>query len=130
LLEIWVQAICQDDQIFLENSSLFGRKPDMTSIRMPQKRGGGFGGSLREAIRRLMQNKAVWVCQLMEGIPDGRVYAGGSPGLYAPGGRFNRGNNPGMNFGDKIGYTRPNRAPSMPIAFNDPSFRMMEHPNL
>tara|TARA_B110000503_G_scaffold75967_1_gene117313 strand:- start:629 stop:1804 length:1176 start_codon:yes stop_codon:yes gene_type:complete len=25
------------------------------------------------------------------GMDDGRVYAGGSPGLYAPGGRFNRG---------------------------------------
>jgi hypothetical protein len=29
-----------------------------------------------------------------------------------------------MNFGDQIGYTRPNKDPSMPIAFNDPSFRM------
>jgi hypothetical protein len=36
--------------------------------------------------------------------------------------------NPGMNFGDQIGYTRPNRAPSMPIAFNDPSFRMTGTP--
>jgi hypothetical protein len=53
-LEIWVQAICQDVQIFLENSFLFGRKPDMTSIRMPQKRGGGFG-NLGEAIRRMQE---------------------------------------------------------------------------
>jgi hypothetical protein len=27
----------------------------------------------------------------MPANPDGRSYAGGSPGLYAPGGRFNRG---------------------------------------
>jgi hypothetical protein len=109
--------------IFGGNSFLFGRKPDMTSIRMPQKRGGGFG-NLGEAIRRMQEQGGMG----MPANPDGRVYAGGSPGLYAPGGRFNRGNNPGMNFGDKIGYTRPNRAPSMPIAFNDPSFRMTGTP--
>jgi hypothetical protein len=72
LLEIWVQAICQDVQIFLErNSFLFGRKPDMTSIRMPQKRGGGFG-NLGEAIRRMQEQGGmgmpregvlIWVCQ-------------------------------------------------------------------
>jgi hypothetical protein len=40
--------------IFGGNSFLFGRKPDMTSIRMPQKRGGGFG-NLGEAIRRMQE---------------------------------------------------------------------------
>jgi hypothetical protein len=35
---------------------------------------------------------------------------------------------PRMNFGDQIGYTRPNKDPSMPIAFNDPSFRMTGTP--
>jgi hypothetical protein len=44
---------------------LFGRKPDMTSIRMPQKRGGGFG-NLGEAIRRMQEQRAVWVCQLIQ----------------------------------------------------------------
>jgi D-ribose pyranose/furanose isomerase RbsD len=59
--------------------------------------------------------------------------------IMSPSGRFNQSAldrkvaemtalNPGMNFGDKIGYTRPNRAPSMPIAFNDPSFRMTGTP--
>jgi hypothetical protein len=97
----------------------------MTSIRMPQKRGGGFG-NLGEAIRRMQEQGGMG----MPANPDGRVYAGGSPGLYAPGGRFNRGNNPGMNFGDQIGYTRPNKDPSMPIAFNDlqESFRMTGTP--
>jgi predicted metal-dependent phosphotriesterase family hydrolase len=87
------------------------------------KRGGGFG-NLGEAIRRMQEQGGMG----MPANPDGRVYAGGSPGLYAPGGRFNRGNNPGMNFGDQIGYTRPNKDPSMPIAFNDPSFRMTGTP--
>jgi hypothetical protein len=40
--------------IFGRGSFLFGRKPDMTSIRMPQKRGGGFG-NLGEAIRRMQE---------------------------------------------------------------------------
>jgi hypothetical protein len=40
--------------IFGGNSFLFGRKPDITSIRMPQKRGGGFG-NLGEAIRRMQE---------------------------------------------------------------------------
>jgi hypothetical protein len=38
------------------------------------------------------------------------------------------GSGPGMNFGDQIGYTRPNKDPSMPIAFDDPSFRMTGTP--
>jgi hypothetical protein len=101
------------------------RRPslDFLESRMP-RRSGGFGGSLREAIRRMQEQGGMG----MPANPDGRVYAGGSPGLYAPGGRFNRGNNPGMNFGDQIGYTRPNKNPSMPIAFNDPSFRMIGTP--
>jgi hypothetical protein len=100
------------------------RRPSLDFLegRMP-KRGGGFG-NLGEAIRRMQEQGGMG----MPANPDGRVYAGGSPGLYAPGGRFNRGNNPGMNFGDQIGYTRPNKDPSMPIAFNDPSFRMTGTP--
>jgi hypothetical protein len=100
------------------------RRPSLDFLegRMP-KRGGGFG-NLGEAIRRMQEQGGMG----MPANPDGRLYAGGSPGLYAPGGRFNRGNNPGMNFGDQIGYTRPNKDPSMPIAFNDPSFRMTGTP--
>jgi hypothetical protein len=59
--------------------------------------------------------------------------------ILSPSGRFNQSAldrrvaemtalNPGMNFGDQIGYTRPNKNPSMPIAFNDPSFRMTGTP--
>jgi hypothetical protein len=96
--------------IFGGNSFLFGRKPDMTSIRMPQKRGGGFG-NLGEAIRRLQEKRGGDMG--MPANPDGRVYAGGSPGLYAPGGRFNRGGRDRImpNFGME----------QMPIARRDPS---------
>ena len=96
--------------IFGGNSFLFGRKPDMTSIRMPQKRGGGFG-NLGEAIRRLQEKRGGDMG--MPANPDGRVYAGGSPGLYAPGGRFNRGGRDRImpNFGME----------QMPTARRDPS---------
>ena len=36
--------------------------------------------------------------------------------------------NPGMDFGDQIGYTRPSKGPGMPIDFDDPSFRMIGTP--
>jgi hypothetical protein len=111
--------------IFGGNSFLFDKRrssPRPGASRRPGF-GGGFG-NLGEAIRRMQEQGGMG----MPANPDGRVYAGGSPGLYAPGGRFNRGNNPGMNFGDQIGYTRPNKDPSMPIAFNDPSFRMTGTP--
>jgi hypothetical protein len=73
------------------------------------KKRGGFGGSLREAIRRLQEQGGMG----MPANPDGRVYAGGSPGLYAPGGRFNPGgrNRIMPNFGME----------QMPIARRDPS---------
>jgi D-ribose pyranose/furanose isomerase RbsD len=73
------------------------------------KKRGGFGGSLREAIRRLKEQGGMG----MPANPDGRVYAGGSPGLYAPGGRFNPGgrNRIMPNFGME----------QMPIARRDPS---------
>jgi hypothetical protein len=88
--------------IFGRDSFLFGRRPqgnlgsDFRAPRMPQKRGGGFGGSLREAIRRLKEERDM-------GMPK-------------------------KNFGDQIGYTRPNKSPRMPIAFNDPSFRIIGTP--
>jgi hypothetical protein len=138
--------------IFGRDSFLFGRKPDMTSIRMPQKRGGGFG-NLGEAIRRMQEQGGMGMPR-MEGRPinqymgspggtpgfydremakvnpirpgmdDGRVYAGGSPGLYAPGGRFNPGNNPGMNFGEQMPTLQEPRqalAKKNLIARRDPS---------
>ena len=93
------------------------RRPSLDFLegRMPQKRGGGFG-NLGEAIRRLQEQRGGNLgsdfraprmpsmdfgdqifykdsnkTPSMPANPDGRVYAGGSPGLYAPGGRFNRG---------------------------------------
>jgi hypothetical protein len=59
---------------------------------------GGGFGNLGEAIRRLKEQR------------------GGDMGM------------PRMDFGDQIGYTRPNKDPSMPIAFDDPSFRMIGKP--
>jgi hypothetical protein len=84
------------------------RRPSLDFLegRMP-KRGGGFGGSLREAIRRLQEQGGMGMPR-MEGSTDMGM--------------------PRMNFGDQIGYTRPNKDPSMPIAFNDPSFRMTGTP--
>ena len=35
---------------------------------------------------------------------------------------------PRMDFGDQIGYTRPNKKPSMPVALGEPSFRMIGTP--
>ena len=43
-------------------------------------------------------------------------------------GRPRRPSMPGMDFGDQIGYTRPSKGPGMPIAFDDPSFRMIGTP--
>jgi hypothetical protein len=54
--------------IFGRGSFLFGRKPDMTSIRMPQKRGGGFG-NLGEAIRRMQEQGGMGMPR-MEGSTD------------------------------------------------------------
>jgi hypothetical protein len=70
--------------IFGGNSFLFGRKPDMTSIRMPQKRGGGFG-NLGEAIRRLQEKRGGDMgMPRMEGRPINQYMGspGGTPGFY------------------------------------------------
>jgi hypothetical protein len=47
---------------------------------------GGFG-NLRNLIRRLKEQRDMGMPR-MPSVDDGRVYAGGSPGLYKPGGRF------------------------------------------
>jgi hypothetical protein len=52
--------------------------------RMPRR--GGMGG-LGEAIRRLKEQRDMGMPR-MPSVDDGRMYAGGSPGLYKPGGRF------------------------------------------
>ena len=52
--------------------------------RMPRR--GGFG-NLRNLIRRLKEQRDMGMPR-MPSMDDGRVYAGGSPGLYKPGGRF------------------------------------------
>jgi hypothetical protein len=112
--------------IFGGNSFLFGRKPDMTSIRMPQKRSGGFGGSLREAIRRLQEQGGMGMPRMegstdmgmprMEGRPINQYMGspGGTPGFYdnmrenmSPGQRLEQRPNFGME--------------QMPIARRDPS---------
>jgi hypothetical protein len=69
--------------IFGRDSFLFGRKPDMTSIRMPQKRGGGFG-NLGEAIRRLQEKRGDMGMPRMEGRPINQYMGspGGTPGFY------------------------------------------------
>ncbi len=61
---------------------IFPRKP---KIRRDKKRGGLFG--LRNLIRRLKEQRDMGMPR-MPRIDDGRVYAGGSPGLYKPGGKF------------------------------------------
>ena len=67
------------------------RRPSLDFLegRMP-RRGGGFG-NLGEAIRRLNQQQGMRPQPISDRMPstdDGRMYAGGSPGLYKPGGRF------------------------------------------
>jgi hypothetical protein len=90
------------------------RRPslDFLESRMP-RRGGGFG-NLGEAIRRMQEQGGMGMPR-MEGSTD-------------MGMRSTDMGMPRMNFGDQIGYTRPNKDPSMPIAFNDPSFRMTGTP--
>ena len=123
---------------------LLASRPGLLS-RAPQKRG-GFGFGLGEAIRRLKEQRDMGMFKKrsmprMEGStdmgmprmdfgdqigytrpnkdpsmpanPDGRVYAGGSPGLYAPGGRFNPGG--GYRIMPNFGMEQ------MPIARRDPS---------
>ena len=109
------------------------RRPGMISdmrFRGEMPRGGGFG-NLREVIRRLKEQRDMG----MPANPDGRVYAGGSPGLYAPGGRFNRGGrdrimpNFGMeqmpiSLGDRmIGKPQPipERMPTDPSSYYKPT---------
>jgi D-ribose pyranose/furanose isomerase RbsD len=102
--------------IFGGNSFLFGRKPDMTSIRMPQKRGGGFG-NLGEAIRRLQEKRGGDMgMPRMEGRPINQYMGspGGTPGFYdnmrenmSPGQRLEQRPNFGME--------------QMPTARRDPS---------
>jgi hypothetical protein len=111
--------------IFGGNSFLFGRKPDMTSIRMPQKRGGGFG-NLGEAIRRMQEQGGMGMPRMegstdmgmprMEGRPINQYMGspGGTPGFYdnmrenmSPGQRLEQRPNFGME--------------QMPIARRDPS---------
>jgi len=74
--------------IFGRGSFLFGRRPrgNMGSdFRMPQKRSG-----LGELLRRLQEQirNQQPIPERMPSVDDGRMYAGGSPGLYKPGGRF------------------------------------------
>jgi hypothetical protein len=94
------------------------RRPslDFLESRMP-RRGGGFGGSLREAIRRMQEQGGMGMPRM-----EGRRFS------YCTLQAEDDMGMPGMNFGDQIGYTRPNKNPSMPIAFNDPSFRMIGTP--
>jgi hypothetical protein len=54
--------------------------------RAPQKQG-GLGGLFRKLQEQIRNQSDMG----MPANPEGRMYAGGSPGLYAPGGRFNRG---------------------------------------
>jgi D-ribose pyranose/furanose isomerase RbsD len=91
----------------------------------------GFSKGTKERVRALKRREALGLNPKYVEDPMGPI--------MSPSGRFNQSAldrkvaemtalNPGMNFGDQIGYTRPNRAPSMPIAFNDPSFRMTGTP--
>jgi hypothetical protein len=56
------------------------------SIKKVEKRG-GLGGLFRKLQEQIKNQSDMG----MPANPEGRMYAGGSPGLYAPGGRFNRG---------------------------------------
>jgi hypothetical protein len=91
----------------------------------------GFSKGTKERMRALKRREALGLNPKYVEDPMGRI--------LSPRGRFNQSAldrrvaemtalNPGMNFGDQIGYTRPNKNPSMPIAFNDPSFRMTGTP--
>ena len=99
--------------IFGRDSFLFGRKPDMTSIRMPQKRGGGMGG-LGEAIRRLQEQRGGDMGMPRRPSMPGMGSPGGTPGFYdnmrenmSPGQRLEQRPNFGME--------------QMPTARRDPS---------
>jgi len=68
-------------------------KPSIGDMRfrgeMPSR--GGFGFGLGEAMRRFNQQQRMMpqpISERMQSVDDGRMYAGGSPGLYKPGGRF------------------------------------------
>jgi hypothetical protein len=87
----------------------------------------GFSKGTKERVRALKRREALGLNPKYVEDPMGPI--------MSPSGRFNQSAldrrvaemtalNPGMNFGDQIGYTRPNKDPSMPIAFDDPSFRM------
>jgi D-ribose pyranose/furanose isomerase RbsD len=91
----------------------------------------GFSKGTKERVRALKRREALGLNPKYVEDPMGPI--------MSPSGRFNQSAldrkvaemtalNPGMNFGDQIGYTRPNKDPSMPIAFNDPSFRMTGTP--
>jgi hypothetical protein len=111
------------------SSRLRGRKPGMISdmrFRGEMPRGGGFGGSLREAIRRLQEQGGMGMPRMegstdmgmprMEGRPINQYMGspGGTPGFYdnmrenmSPGQRLEQRPNFGME--------------QMPIARRDPS---------
>jgi hypothetical protein len=59
----------------------FPKRPKKNPIKRS-----GFG-NLRNLIRRLKEQRDMGMPR-MPSVDDGRVYAGGSPGLYKPGGRF------------------------------------------
>jgi D-ribose pyranose/furanose isomerase RbsD len=91
----------------------------------------GFSKGTKERVRALKRREALGLNPKYVEDPMGPI--------MSPSGRFNQSAldrkvaemtalNPGINFGDQIGYTRPNKDPSMPIAFNDPSFRMTGTP--
>ena len=91
----------------------------------------GFSKGTKERVRALKRREALGLNPKYVEDPMGPI--------MSPSGRFNQSAldrkvaemtalNPGINFGDQIGYTRPNKNPSMPIAFNDPSFRMIGTP--
>ena len=92
------------------------RRPGMIGdmrFRGEMPRRGGFG-NLRNLIRRLKEQRDMGMPR-MPGVDDGRVYAGGSPGLYKPGGRF-------YNPEARLQMPQPiPRAERMPVS-NAPSF--------
>jgi hypothetical protein len=80
----------------------------------------GFSKGTKERVRALKRREALGLNPKYVEDPMGPI--------MSPSGRFNQSAldrkvaemtalNPGMNFGDQIGYTRPNKeyAPSMPI---------------